>query len=197
MRRFLLIWSFALLIGSVQASPIIYIASLSGPSESPPNISPGTGNAIVTYDSEAHTLLVDAVFQDLTAGNTAAHIHCCTASAGSGAAGVATMTPTFAGFPTGATSGIYDSPVFDLTQPGVWNASFITNNGGTPASAESVFGASAWTIGSACTANYRRTVQRMQPLLLNDHETALQGGRKLTEGCNQFLLCGIAVLALY
>jgi hypothetical protein len=141
MRRFLLIWGFALLIGSVQASPIIYIASLSGPSESPPNISPGTGNAIVTYDSEAHTLLVDAVFQDLTAGNTAAHIHCCTASAGSGAAGVATMTPTFAGFPTGTTSGIYDSPVFDLTQPGVWNASFITNNGGTPASAESVFGA--------------------------------------------------------
>lgn len=141
MRRFLLIWSFALLIGSVQASPIIYIASLSGPSESPPNISPGTGNAIVTYDSEVHALLVDAVFQDLTAGNTAAHIHCCTASPGSGAAGVATMTPTFAGFPTGATSGIYDSPVFDLTQPGVWNASFITNNGGTPASAESVFGA--------------------------------------------------------
>ena len=141
MRRFLLIWGFALLIGSVQASPIIYIASLSGPSESPPNISPGTGNAIVTYDSEAHTLLVDAVFQDLTAGNTAAHIHCCTASPGSGAAGVATMTPTFAGFPTGVTSGSYDSPVFDLTQPGVWNASFITNNGGTPASAESVFGA--------------------------------------------------------
>jgi hypothetical protein len=55
-----------------------------------------------------------------------------------GTAGVATTTPTFAGFPLGVTSGVYDNTL-DLTQNTSWNPAFITANGGTTASAESAF----------------------------------------------------------
>ncbi len=43
-----------------------------------------------------------------------------------GNAGVATPTPTFPGFPGGVTSGLYNSPVFDLTLASSCRAGFIT-----------------------------------------------------------------------
>lgn len=118
---------------TASAVPIPYHAVLDGPSE--PTASPGTGWTLVTYDSTAHLLSVHVVFQDLLAGVTASHIHCCTALPGVGSAGVATPTPTFPGFPSGVTSGTYDH-VFDLTLTSSFNAAFITSHGGTPASAE-------------------------------------------------------------
>jgi hypothetical protein len=45
-------------------------ADLNGPSESPPNASPGTGFATVVYDSAAHTLHVQVTFSGLV-GTTA------------------------------------------------------------------------------------------------------------------------------
>jgi hypothetical protein len=51
-----------------------------------------------------------------------------------GGAGVATVTPTFTGFPSG-TSGTY-SHLFDLTDTGSFNAPFVAANGGTAAGAE-------------------------------------------------------------
>ena len=121
------------------AGPVVFVASLSGAAESPPNASPGTGNATVTFDSTAHTLRVQVTFSGLTAGDTAAHIHCCTVAPGTGTAGVATQVPTFTGFPSGVTSGTYDQ-TFDLSLAVSWNPAFITANGGTPASAEAAFG---------------------------------------------------------
>ncbi len=50
------------------------------------------------------------------------------------------MTPTFAGFPLGVTSGTYDA-VFDTTLASTWNAAFVTANGGTPAGAEAALAA--------------------------------------------------------
>lgn len=125
---------------SVQATPITFTADLSGPAESPANASPGTGEATVIYDAIAHTLSVDVTFQDLLGTTTASHIHCCTTVPQTSTAGVATQVPTFVGFPLGVTFGSY-SHVFDLTDTASWNPTFITNNGGTPASAEAVLGA--------------------------------------------------------
>ncbi|QSA97937.1 CHRD domain-containing protein [Methylococcus sp. EFPC2] len=125
--------------GGASASEI-YQATLSGAAEASPNASPGTGTALVSFDEVAHTLTVDVSFAGLLAGNTAAHIHCCTAVPGTGTAGVATTTPTFTGFPTGTTSGSY-THTFDLTQDTSWNSSFITSHGGTVGGAEAALGA--------------------------------------------------------
>ena len=113
----------------------IYTANLSGANESPANLSPGTGFATVIFNLVAHTMEVQVTFSGLTGTTTASHIHCCTAAAGAGTAGVATVTPTFTGFPSGVTAGTYDH-LFDLTLASSWNSAFITGNGGTPGSAE-------------------------------------------------------------
>lgn len=87
-------------------------------------------------DDVAHTLLVEADFSDLIGTTTAAHIHCCVApDAPVPNVGVATQTPSFAGFPAGVTTGSY-SQLFDLTDAGSFNSSFVTSNGGTPTGAE-------------------------------------------------------------
>jgi hypothetical protein len=117
------------------AETIVFAASLSGPAESPPNSSLGTGSTIVTYDSIAHTLRVQVTFSGLTGTTTASHIHSATAAPLTGTAGVATTTPTFAGFPLGVTSGTYDNTL-DLTLASSYNPAFVTANGGTTASAE-------------------------------------------------------------
>ncbi len=118
-----------------QAAIIQYSAVLSGPNESPPNSSPATGWARVTIDDLLHTLRVEASFSGLLGNSTVAHIHCCTSTALTGTVGVASTTPTFPGFPSGVTSGSYDA-LFLLTDAGSFNPAFVSNNGGTPASAE-------------------------------------------------------------
>jgi hypothetical protein len=112
-----------------QAAPITYYAALSGPAEEPPNASPGTGEAWVTFDAVADTLRVKVNFSGLLGNVTAAHIHCCTATPFAGNIGVATATPTFPGFPSGVTAGSYDQ-TFDTTMASTFRALFITNEGG-------------------------------------------------------------------
>lgn len=160
MKRALLMLGVVLLLAPrAQAAPIVYLASLTGASEAPPNASPGTGEATVTYDDVLHTLQVEASFDGLLGTVLASHIHCCTATPLTGTAGVATPVPTFPGFPLGGTSGTYDM-TFDLTLPASWNPAFITNNGGSPASAEAIFAA-----GLAGGLTY-----------LNVHTTSFPGG---------------------
>jgi hypothetical protein len=122
-------------ISASHADMITFSANLSGPAESPPNASPGTGFATVTLDDAAHTLAVNATFSGLLGTTTASHIHCCTAVPGTGTAGVATQVPSFVGFPLGVTSGDF-SNVLDLTMASSWNPAFITANGGTTTGAE-------------------------------------------------------------
>ncbi len=119
------------------ASVISYSSSLSGAAEAPANASPGTGTATLLVDTLANTMTLDVFFSGLIGTTTAAHIHCCTALPASGTAGVATQTPSFQGFPLGVQSGTYHH-VFDLADTASWNPVFITNNGGTPAGAETV-----------------------------------------------------------
>ena len=120
---------------SAHAAILHYDANLSGPAESPPNASPGTGFAEVDVNDIANTMHVHIDFIGLLGTTTASHIHAATPLPGSGTAGVATTTPTFAGFPLGVTSGTYDNTL-DLTQASSYNPAYVTANGGTPASAE-------------------------------------------------------------
>ena len=132
-RLLLLIALFSALSGA-QATTVSYTATLTGSASVPSNASPGSGIALVTYDSIAHTLLLNVSFSGLLDIVTAAHIHCCTLSPLSNV-GIATTTPSFAGFPLGVTSGVYLSTL-DLTLASSFNPTFITANGGTIASAE-------------------------------------------------------------
>lgn len=100
-----------------------------------PNARTGTGFAQVDIDPVAHTLRVFTTFSGLGANVSAAHIHGPTTAPGTGTAGVATATPSFPGFPSGVTAGVYDN-TFDTTQAASFGATFLTNNGGTPATAE-------------------------------------------------------------
>ena len=109
---------------------------MDGPSE--PTVSLGTGYGTMLYDDVAHTMTYNATFTGLTGTTTASHIHAPTATAFTLTAGVATQTPTFANFPNGVTSGAY-SDTYDLALASSWNPTYITNNGGTPASAETAF----------------------------------------------------------
>ena len=94
----------------------------------------GSGSALVTFDTILNTMRIEANFAGLSGTTTDAHIHCCTAAPGTGAIGVATMTPRFTGWPEGVTSGTYDN-TFDTTLAATFNAPFVTSNGGTAAGA--------------------------------------------------------------
>jgi len=120
------------------AATYTFTVSMNGTNEVPPNASPGTGSALIVYDNVAHTLSLNIVFSNLSTvgtGTTASHIHCCTAAPGTGTAGVATTTPTFAGFPLGVTSGTYINTL-DLTLASSYNPAFVTANGGSIAASE-------------------------------------------------------------
>lgn len=117
------------------AAPKTFSASLSGANEVPPNASPGSGHVTVVFDLPAHSLSIDADFAGLAGASTAAHIHCCTATPLGGTAGVATMLPTFTGFPTGVHAGDYYA-TFDTALAATWNPAFIASHGGTTHGAE-------------------------------------------------------------
>jgi MYXO-CTERM domain-containing protein len=122
----------------VQAAPLTYYTSLSGPNENPPVPSPGVGNARVIIDPVANLLSVRISFSGLLGLTTVAHIHCCIDPPGN--VGVATTTPSFPGFPVGVTSGVYEQS-FDTTLASTFRAGFITDNGGTTEGAEAALAA--------------------------------------------------------
>jgi hypothetical protein len=148
-----------LLANAAYAGVITYDAILSGAGEAPPTVSPGTGFGIVTVNDVANTMEVNVTFSGLLTDDTASHIHCCTVVPDTGSAGVATVTPTFTGFPLGVTAGSYDH-IFDLTLATSWNPAFVTANGGTTATAEAAL--LAGLVG--------------QEAYLNIHTTAFPGG---------------------
>jgi hypothetical protein len=123
--RFITGAAFCALVTQASAAILTYDATLSGPAEFPSNASPGTGFAEIIFDNAANTMRVEVTFGGLVAPTTASHIHCCTASPGTGVAAVATTLPTFTGFPLGVTSGTYDH-TFDMSLASSYNPVFMT-----------------------------------------------------------------------
>jgi hypothetical protein len=125
-------------VPTAHAIPMTFVAHLTEANEVPPTGSPATGLATVILDPTAQTIQINATFSGLSTPDTMAHIHCCLASPFLPGVnvGVATTVPAFPGFPLGVTSGTYTSPVFDLTQPLIYNPAFVTLQGGTIAGAE-------------------------------------------------------------
>jgi hypothetical protein len=118
--------------GAAQAAIMHFQVDLSGLNENPANDSPGFGSAKIDVDTATSMLSIDVTFGGLIGLTTAAHIHCCLVPPAN--APVATQVPTFINFPLGVTSGAYQN-TFDMTLASSWNPTFITNHGGTPASA--------------------------------------------------------------
>lgn len=98
----------------------------------------GSGLATFTWTKTptTSTLAISATWTGLTGITTVSHIHCCTATAGTGTVAVAVTPGTLPGFPTGVSAGSYDY-VADLTNSNTFTTSFVTNfGGGTIAVAE-------------------------------------------------------------
>ena len=130
------------------AHPVTFEGTLSNLGEpSPADQSNGTGFVSIILDEDAFTLSVHVEFSDLTGMTTASHIHCCTAAAGAGSAGVATPVPTFPNFPLGVTAGTYDQD-FDMSLASSWNPAFITAHNNSISDAFAAF-ATGLTDGKA------------------------------------------------
>ena len=129
---FMMVAALMLSAPAAYAIPLTLTTTLSGANEVPPTGSPGTGFVTVVLDPQAQTLQLNVTFSGLTSLDTAAHIHCCQLSGGGPNLVVATAVPAFPGFPLNVTSGTYSSPVFDLTQPLIYNPAFVTAEGGIP-----------------------------------------------------------------
>ncbi len=172
--------------GIAHATVIEFDAFLSGPGEFPPNASPATGFADVFYNDIAHTLEVNVTFSGLLGTSTASHIHAPTAVPFAGPAGVATETPSFAGFPLGVTSGTY-TDTFDLTLSSSFNAPFLAASGGTAAGAELAL-VSDMLAGKA---------------YLNIHSTVVPGGEirgflsKVPDAASTAMLLGLALSGIF
>ena len=126
-----------MLAATAIATPITYVANLSGATEIPRNDSPGTGSVTAIFDFTAHTLDLHVTFSGLTSPTTAAHIHAPTPFVFAGKAGVATQVPFFDEFPIDVTSGTYNH-MFNTLDASFYNPAFLTANGGTPEGAEDV-----------------------------------------------------------
>jgi hypothetical protein len=101
----------------------VYAAQMNAANESAGVISAGQGFAVVTFDDVALTVAVTENWAFLTSAVTGNHIHCCTATAGTGTSAV---YQGFTAVPTG-TSGFYTN-TFTLSQ-----SSFTTLLTGTAA----------------------------------------------------------------
>ncbi len=123
---------------SALAAVITYSASLSGPAEAPPNSSPGTGFVMASYDDVIDVFSYEGSFSGLVANTSAAHFHCCSAVPLTGTAGVAIEAPSIPGFPLGARAGSFGAS-FSLLLAESYSPAFVTNNGGTGASARTAF----------------------------------------------------------
>jgi CHRD domain/PEP-CTERM motif len=128
-----LLTALSLLAASAAQAAIIHFeVNLLGSSENPPSSSAGSGFAKVDIDTDIRSMFIDLTFSGLSAPTTASHIHCCSVPTAN--ASVATQTPSFIGFPLGVTSGSFTN-TFDMTLASSYRAGFITDHGGTPATA--------------------------------------------------------------
>jgi MYXO-CTERM domain-containing protein len=154
---FLAIFSIAAFLAAAPAHAAVttYAFTFNGASENPTNASAATGTGTAAYDDAAHTLTLIANITGLQGTVTQAHFHGGTTTSGlpdnnpvgetleQAAAAVANASiavgnPSLLNFPIGGNSVAYNQ-VIDLTLASSYNNNFLTNNGGTTASAEAAF----------------------------------------------------------
>ena len=134
MKRTLLTILVAGSLVSAQAAIFEYTVSLT---PAPGVTTSGSGSGTATYDDVARTLALDVSWSGLTLGTTVSHIHLPTVNPfdiGAGAGVVLTPT-TLPGFPSGLTSGNYNT-VLDMSSSATYPAAFIMANGNTTEGAE-------------------------------------------------------------
>jgi hypothetical protein len=93
----------------------------------------GSGTLYMEYDEHDNTLAISTTFAGLSGTTTVAHIHCCTAAANTGNAGVALAGGaggSLINFPVGVKGATYNQ-VFNLGLTSVYSLAFVNNNGGT------------------------------------------------------------------
>lgn len=96
----------------------------------------GTGSLFMAYDDDANTLAINATWSGLSGTTNNAHIHCCTASANTGTAGVAlAQSGILPGFPLGVSGGSYVR-LIDLAATSSYSAAYLAASGGTSALVE-------------------------------------------------------------
>jgi hypothetical protein len=95
----------------------------------------GSGSVLLTFDSATSLLDFDVSFSGLSGTTTVAHIHCCTATPGTGTAGVAVTPGTLPGFPVGVSSGTYVYNDLDMLLASTYTSTFLTGSGGTASGA--------------------------------------------------------------
>jgi hypothetical protein len=89
----------------------------------------GTGSAIARFNDMDNVFSYDVTFSGLSGNSTVAHFHCCTASPGTGTAGVAVNVPSLLGYPIGVTGASF-SGLYDLDLAASFSASFINGSPG-------------------------------------------------------------------
>ncbi len=127
MNRLSRLLALGLVAGAVAATPShaqTWFATLS------PEVSGATGSGNALFTVSGNMLRVQFNWTGLSGITTVSHIHCCTAVARTGTAGVASPVPSYPGFTAGVTTGSYDQ-TFDLLLASSWNPAFITASGGT------------------------------------------------------------------
>ena len=111
-----------------------YRATLTGPSESPPNDSYAYGFLEITVDKVAQTMALRVNYEDLSSPVTAVHLHCCTAQPLIGVAPPSNPLPLMADSPDPA------SPVenrqwyfasLNLNEASSYTPAFVDANGGS------------------------------------------------------------------
>ena len=120
-------------LGLTAAHAQVFTSTLSGAAENPAVVTTASGSTIVTLNQAGHTIRVQSNFTGLSSNTTASHLHCCQPPPAN--TGVATTTPSFAGFPLGVQAGTFDQ-TYNLLSTASYNPAFVAANGGTAAGAE-------------------------------------------------------------
>jgi hypothetical protein len=128
----------AALPAQAHAVDTVFRAVLTGAGETPPVATPGSGWARVSFNSRDYSMTVRLAFADLVGTTTVAHIHCCTATPGSGTAGAATTTPSFVGFPSGVQAGRFVA-TYDMVDASSYSSGFLAAHGGSARDAYETF----------------------------------------------------------
>ena len=129
--KFILPIAAAIAAVAMPAQAATFYTILSGAKETVPNASTATGTGKLVLSADQNTVNIFLNWAGLTGPAVGAHIHCCAAQGSDVRVAINFGPPAV---PTGSLTRMYD-----LTLASTYTAGFVSNNGGTGASARSAF----------------------------------------------------------